>query len=970
MKKFAAIFAIAAMFAACAKEEIIPQEQKENTQETALTFRAIFDEFASKTVTDLDNVTRWVTGDVITITDNETATEYQYKVKEGGSATADFEPVDETKTIPAGKATYDLSAVYEGGATATQTNEGGRTSASPLSATFNGAATDGVISLSFGQDASLITFSFVDASNSKAPLKLSELVIESVGGEEIADGSSTITVTPEDGSASTFQTVVSKVLLSKGLLIKATTAEDAAATADGTEFPAGTQFCKIVKAGGADFTAGTHAIATVLLNQQGISSKADLLSFGYLVENKLPVDNYIGGTYTNGGHSTPKVSVLADIDMGGTATQPITWDPIGEKGSEDETMRWYFNGNNHNIYNFNVTTDASYFGLFGDVYDVTYWGGQIVNLNLGTRDGSTWDGVSKITLESDGNGTHYVGAFIGRVKKNNAGNGNWQMLNCKNFVPIEISANNYDVAYVGGFVGNASRVLFKNCRNYGDITNNSSKYGICIGGFAGVVWDKMTQKFDSCENHGNITVNDNGVQYAGGFVSRFTPGNPESSNVNTFTKCKNCGDITINKVSTAIRIGGLVGDVIANNTYSCSFDNCSNEGAISVSCDGKMTTADLISTGGIVGRGEAPVAYTSCSNKGKVAVELSNENLKAGVRVGGIYGDNTTMDNDCTECENSGAIDVQYVTANATSVENYCVGGIAGRISTCTGEGQDGSVLRDCTNGGDLYVKGNRATMGGIVGAMADGSVIGCTNKNEVYAKYNKSTKRQVIVGGIAGDAWGAAKEITDCTNEGRVFAKTLTNAQAQGNLIGGIVGWTESDATALVVSGCENKGEVTGGTCTDNAACAPFVGGIIGYKECPNKDFDNINRGNVTALATKSDRHAAAGGIVGVLRYGTIEACWNYGTIEAGEKSSAYNEANATYNTGRAGSIAGWYYTANDGPYLACEGTITKCYVGGAVKAKHTSGELVTITADNYGGNIVGRGDDPTDCYFAGDQD
>jgi hypothetical protein len=26
-----------------------------------------------------------------------------------------------------------------------------------------------------------------------------------------------------------------------------------------------------------------------------------------------------------------------------------------------------------------------------------------------------------------------------------------------------------------------------------------------------------------------------------------------------------------------------------------------------------------------------------------------------------------------------------------------------------------------------------------------------------------------------------------------------------------------------------------------------------------------------------------------------------------------------------------------------------------------------VTITADNYGGNIVGWGDDPTDCFFAG---
>lgn len=968
MKKIISIFAITFLFASCAKE-IVPQSQQEySVKSEFVTFNAILPTHDVKTVTDLNNITTWVTGDIITVTDNSTGISYEYKVKEGGSSTAEFEPVNPGSALPLDSQTYDLSAVYAGGVYAEQTNAEGRTSAAPLSATFIGAAIDGSISLTFGQDASLITFSFVDASNEKAPLTLSQLVIESVGGEEIAEGSTSITVTPSEDATSTYQAVVSKVALSKGLLIKATTAENAAAASDGTEFPSGTEFCKIIKQGGADLSDGVHAIVTVLLNQQGISSKADLVSFGYMLEHKLSVSNYVGGTYTNGGHDTPEISVLADIDMGGTADKAIDWHPIGEFCSEDETMRYYFNGHNHNIYNFNVITDASYFGLFGDVYDVTYWGGQIVNLNLGTKDGENWDEVSKITFESDGNGDHYIGTFIGRVKKNGNSNGNWQIQNCKNFVPIEISENNWDKAYVGGFVGNASRVLFKNSKNYGDITNNSPKSGICIGGFAGVVWDKLTQKFDSCDNYGDITVNNKGTSYVGGFVSRYTPANPSSSNVNTFTKCKNYGDITVNVVSEKIRVGGIVGDVIANETYSANFENCENNGAVTVKCDGSFSAADLISTGGIVGRGEAPVTYTSCINTKKVSVELSNNNNKAGVRVGGIYGDNTDKDNDCTECVNSGKVEVQYVTANATSVENYCVGGIAGRISTCA-DGQDGSSLVDCINEGDLYVKGNRATMGGIVGAMADGSVIGCTNKNEVYAKYNKSTKRQIIVGGIAGDAWGAAKEITNCTNEGLVFAKTLTNSQAQGTLVGGIVGWTESDAETFVISGCENKGEVIGNTCTDNAACAPFVGGIIGLKECLNTDFDNVNRGNVTALATNSTRHAAAGGVVGVLHYGTIESCWNFGTIEAGEKSSAFNDANATYNNGRAGSIAGWYYTSADGPYPACEGTITKCYVGGAVKAKHTSGELVTITSENFGSNIVGRGDDPTDCYFAGEE-
>ena len=76
--------------------------------------------------------------------------------------------------------------------------------------------------------------------------------------------------------------------------------------------------------------------------------------------------------------------------------------------------------------------------------------------------------------------------------------------------------------------------------------------------------------------------------------------------------------------------------------------------------------------------------------------------------------------------------------------------------------------------------------------------------------------------------------------------------------------------------------------------------------------------------------------------------------------------DVNSTYNAGRAGSIAGWYKTSDDAPYLACDGTITQCYVGGAVKSRTSGGSLVTITSSNYGDNIVGIGSDPTDCYFA----
>ncbi len=956
------LFAAAVLFASCAKDPVMPEVYNQ----TSVTISASLSEFGTKTVTDIDNVTKWVTDDEITITDNSTSKTYQYKVKEGGSATAGFVPVDAGNVLPAADS-YNLSAVYAGGVTSCQTNVYGRTSEAPLSATFSGAAENGEIKLVFSQDASLITFSFVDAKNGKAPFKLSQLVIESIGGEEIADGSSIITVTPEGDATSTYQTVVSKIALSKGLLIKATSAEDAASAAGGTEFPAGTEFCKIIKQGGADLSneSGVHAVVTVLLNQQGISSKSDLVSFGYVLEHQLSVSNYIGGTYNYGGHATPEISVLADIDMGGTLAQPIEWHPIGEGCSEDETLRYYFNGHEHNIYNFNVVTDASYFGLFGDVYDVTYWGGQIVNLNLGTRDGETWDGVSKITLESNGNGDHYIGSFIGRVKKNSKGNGNWQMLNCKNFVPIEISSDNNDKAYVGGLVGNASRVLFKDCKNYGDITNNSSEFGICIGGFAGVVWDKLTQKFDNCENYGDITVNNKGVEYVGGFVSRFTPANPGNSNVNTFTNCKNYGNITVNAVSTSIRVGGLVGDVIANDAYSCSFEECSNEGGISVTLAQDLSTEDLISAGGIVGRGEAPVIYDSCTNSGSVSVGFDNSSAKAACRIGGIFGDNTDMDSDCNGCRNTGDITVTVSNSNS-SPGNYCFGGIAGRLNvSSTTDGQDGSEFKECSNEGALKITANRGVIGGMVGAMADGSLIECSNTGTVEYHYKSQADTWAAAGGLVGDVCASAKAITGCTNEGDIVCSTYGKQDVtnRGCYVGGIAGWTEENT--IVISGCENRGEVRGNTHAGGSVAVPAAGGIIGYKESSTTDYDNINRGHVISIGTHDGSKATAGGVVGSLHYGTIESCWNCGFVEAGEKEAQWDWEPNSRAIQYAGSIAGWYNTTTEGPNLACEGTITKCYVGGIVNGNKTSGTQTTLTSSNWSGLIVGCGTDPTDCCF-----
>ncbi len=542
----------------------------------------------------------------------------------------------------------------------------------------------------------------------------------------------------------------------------------------------------------------------------------------------------------------------------------------------------------------------------------------------------------------------FVGGIVGRGKANVTSCTNSGLVS--NDCPVTRSGQYIEI---GGIVGyGQSACSISNCENTGTVTNSANSKGyVYLGGIIGEVGNNLT----SCTNSG--AVSNSGVATTelclGGVAGII--------DAITLDSCHNTGAISITSESGAIRVGGLAGKVVG--TAASEFDDCENEGEISISNESTKSAQDHIVVGGIAGRGNAQVLYSSCTNNGHIQVDMSGDTNKAGVLAGGIYGDNVDHDNDCTDCVNEADIDVYYVS-ESTPLMIYSVGGIAGRISAPSGAGQDGSEINTCTNNGFLYVKSNRAVVGGIVGQMLGGRIIDSENTNEVRYLYVKTVNAFAVVGGIAGDIWDQAEEITGCSNSGAVTLKSLTGTSALSNYAGGIAGWIEDD-TSCVVSDCENTGAVTCNTCSNNEYVAAIAGGIIGYKESYSNDNNNVNRGDVLALAVQN-RASAAGGVVGVLHHGTSQACSNYGTIEAGEKSSQYADVNGKYNAGRAGSIAGWYKTTDDAPYLACDGTITKCYVGGAVKSRTSSGNLVTITSSNYGGYIVGIGNDPTDCYFA----
>lgn len=596
------------------------------------------------------------------------------------------------------------------------------------------------------------------------------------------------------------------------------------------------------------------------------------------------------------------------------------------------------------------TGNANVSGLTGKSGKKVCVGGVV-----GQNDGEvTASNEGSVILTSGSQTKHdtFIGGIVGRANANVTSCTNSGLVS--NACPQKTS-NQY--IEIGGIVGySMSTAIISNCENTGDVTNTADSKGyLYVGGIVGEVETDLT----SCTNSGDVS--NSGVattELCLGGVAGIVNGI-------TLTSCNNEGVLSVTSESGGIRVGGIAGKVTgddASEFYTCVNKWVDESGTIRISNEGTNSDQDHITVGGIAGRGDAQVLYSSCTNNGLIRLDMTGTTNRAGIRAGGIFGDNVGKDNDCTDCVNNADIEAYY-QVEATPLMIYSVGGIAGRIEAPSGDGQDGSEINTCTNNGYLYVISNRAVMGGVVGQMIGGRIIDCENTNEVRYRYNKSTSSFVAVGGIAGDVWDQAEEITGCSNSGAITSKSLTGSSSRANYAGGIAGWIEDD-TSCVVSDCENTGDVTCNTCSNHANGVAMAGGIIGYKESNTTDINNVNRGDVLALAVDT-RAAAAGGTVGALHHGILQGCYNYGTIEAGEKSSAYNDANGKYKVGRAGSIVGFYSTGN-APYEDCDGTITKCYVGGKVKSATSAGKLITITSSNYGDYIVGIGSDPTDCYFA----
>jgi len=258
------------------------------------------------------------------------------------------------------------------------------------------------------------------------------------------------------------------------------------------------------------------------------------------------------------------------------------------------------------------------------------------------------------------------------------------------------------------------------------------------------------------------------------------------------------------------------------------------------------------------------------------------------------------------------------------------VGGIAGRIGT------DGATIENCKNYGTI--KGNYAAIGGIVGWVRDGKIIRCENNAEIS---NNTQRVGGIVGtGITGDDEGTLT-IQNCTNNGNITGNLAT---------GGIIG----TSNYIAIENSINNAEISG---------SDYTGGIIGEVVFGDNSINNCtNNGRITSS------NSYIGGIVGWMKNGNINSCYNHSNIQgnvyvggiSGKCGDGTNIGNI-FQCKNTKEINGVYSVAGIVGWLTTSGKVEQCV------------NLSNITSTGYDenyfaytGGITGHAGDYTNVLYS----
>ena len=497
-----------------------------------------------------------------------------------------------------------------------------------------------------------------------------------------------------------------------------------------------------------------------------------------------------------------------------------------------------------------------------------------------------------------------------------------KLLNCSAKGKIEINtqfknadtSSAADSAYavnLGGLVGTLRTMdQVDNCTNRVNVTITSlfgaaaeSKFYVQLGGVSGHY--QGTAKATNCFNYGNIKFvpNQTTTTIRCGGVFGYGPA------TTLYDKCENYGDIDLNLTTTG---GQYIGGVVGLPSATTEIKNCKNSGAINI---GSAVSCTKLYLGAIASYNQKDTHISNCtatnnaSGKG-ITVACDCENLYAGFMGKFPAKNNTLFTCSITDSTNSSDLHVTsdfssssscYPTLGMTdttkdafsvqTIENFHTSGnilfegdakgylyVASMMGYWRSKNNSAYklVMKDCSNSGNITVKGklrNRPAIGGIM-AYNSGNYASLTNVHNtgnitVHNTLTETMASWISIGGITGYD-GQEPPLTNVTNSGNITVTgNLAGVYEGANYplrVGGIVAHPSS--FAKIRAGVVNKGNITvGAEGVETKVHYLCVGGVFGdILSASTTMTDPINVGNIRVqnVTNASVADSYIGGIAG----------------------------------------------------------------------------------------------------------
>lgn len=472
-----------------------------------------------------------------------------------------------------------------------------------------------------------------------------------------------------------------------------------------------------------------------------------------------------------------------------------------DKKTDGSTCEWdgEFYGHNHTITHAGTEPLFLHVGGTGKIMDLKVAGKRIANTNNG------WPGVFVLNNSGEINNCESSVNITLEGSSTNASticrSNNGKIINCKNTGNITIKDPTAEVK-VGGITLYSSGTI-TGCTNTGTINVTGVDVNCLVSGVVLMASGKVSD----LANERDITVEANLTAsreiYVGGVIGKcethkinemdiITDGNVTGE----IFRCKNSGNLKIQKSGAFHMKGGCLGGVAASvntgtSTTDCTiFDSCTNFGSISFyEKETKLNSgipSGAYAVGGILGR--CSVLSTKVNEK-DVFYDFGSKSYTV-IRV---------------NCVNTGNIDVctangQPMTDRISGARQTYVGGIAGFVGGGIVRGNSGSTSACTIKLGSLY---GGICAGGILGGSYATRIDDAASGVKFEASDNACVTPTKIgyVGAVLG--WAASSiGINKVKAEASFdFSAGLTKENFKSGFAG------VKSGAALTVSGCTYKG-------------------------------------------------------------------------------------------------------------------------------------------------------------------